>query len=144
MTVQKGCNFQEQSIPFESLQPFIDGRVNSERVATFWNFFLLPINKTHSLEFLLMKFSWFLFLLLHKNLFVYFTVVEWFVDTRVFGICTLVIEIILFLEYIFQIEPRILEGNNFLKGTLCTQVAWSFCVQMFLDCGTLQIKVFLN
>ena len=27
MTILKGYNFQEQSIPFESLQPFINGRV---------------------------------------------------------------------------------------------------------------------
>ena len=48
----------------------------------------------------------------------YFTAVEWFADTGVFGIYTLVIEIILPWEVIFQIKPRILEGNNFLKGTL--------------------------
>ena len=46
----------------------------------------------------------------------YFTAVEWFADTVVFGIYTLVIEIILPWEVIFQIKPQILEWINFLKG----------------------------
>ena len=45
----------------------------------------------------------------------YFTAIEWFADTGVFGIYTLVIEIILPWKVIFQIKPRILEGINFLK-----------------------------
>ena len=117
MTVLKGCNFQEQSIPFESLQPFINGRVNSERVATFQNIFFLPINTIQSSEYFPTNFLIFL-LLKNTYFFVYFPAVDWFADSRVFGIYTLLIKIILPWEVIFQIKPRILEGNNFLKGTL--------------------------
>ena len=120
----KGCN------PFiiymninESLQPFINGRVNSERVATFQNIFFLHINTIQSSEYFLTNFLIFLLL---KNIyfFVYFPAVDWFADSRVFGIYTLLIKIILPWEVIFQIKPRILEGNNFLKGTLWIQWTW--------------------
>ena len=123
MTVLKGCNFQEQSIPFESLQPFINGRVNSERVATFQNILFLPINTIQYSEYFSTNF---LIFLLPKNtyFFVYFPAVDWFADSRVFGIYTLLIKIILPWEVIFQIKPRILEGNNFLKGTLWIQWTW--------------------
>ena len=123
MTVLKGCNFQEQSIPFESLQPFINGRVNSERVAIFQNIFFLPINTIQSSEYFPTNFLIFL-LLKSTYFFVYIRVVDWFTDSRVFGIYTLLIKIILPWEVIFQIKPRILEGNNFLKGTLWIQLTW--------------------
>ena len=131
MTVLKGCNFQKQPWPFERLQTFMNGRVDSKRIATFWNQFLLPLNtlipQTYSLRIFLISSS-----SSAQNFFVYFTAVEWFADTRVLGINTLVIEIILSWEDIFQIKPRILEGNNFLKGTLCIQWAWSsFCFSRF-------------
>ena len=123
MTVLKGCNFQEQSIPFESLQPFINGRVNSERLATFQNIFFLPINTIQSSEYYYVFFLIFLLLKI-TYFFVYFPAVDWFADSRVFGIYTLLIKIILPWEVIFQIKPRILEGNNFLKGTLWIQWTW--------------------
>ena len=103
--VLKNCNFQEQSIPFESLQPFINGRVNFERVATFQNIFFLPINTIQSSKYFLTHFLIFL-LLINTYFFVYFPAVDWFADSRVFGIYTLVIKIILPWEVIFQIKPR--------------------------------------
>ena len=124
MTILKGCNFQEQSIPFESLQPFFNDRVNSERVATLQNIFFLPINTSQSSEYFSTNFMIFL-LLLNTFFFVYFPAEDWFADTRVFGIYTLLIKIILPWEVIFQIKPRILEGNNFLKWTLWVQWTWS-------------------
>ena len=96
MTVLKGCNFQEQSIPFESLQPFINGRVNSERVATFQNIFFFPINTIQSSEYWLRIFLIFLLLKI-TYFFVYFPAVDWFADSRVFGIYTLLIKIIITL-----------------------------------------------
>ena len=71
----KACNFQEQSIPFESLQPFINGCVNSERVATFQNILFLPINTIQSSEYFLTNFLIFL-LLKNTYFFVYFRAVD--------------------------------------------------------------------
>ena len=85
------------------------------KVATFQNIFFLPINSTQSSEYFSTNFMIFL-LLLNTFFFVYFPAEDWFADSRVFGIYILLNKIILPWEVIFQIKPRILEGNNFLKG----------------------------
>ena len=108
----------------QNLQPFINGRVNSERVATFQNILFLPINTIQSSEYFPTNFMIFL-LLKNTYFFAYFPAVDWFADSRVFGIYTLLIKIILPWEVIFQIKLRILEDNNFLKGTLWVQWTWS-------------------
>ncbi|XP_049390257.1 uncharacterized protein LOC125854718 [Solanum stenotomum] len=70
----------------------MNGRMDSKRVATFRNQFLLPINTL-----ILQIFSLRIFLISSSSaqgFFMYFTTVEWFTDTRVLGINTL----ILFIE----------------------------------------------
>ena len=67
----------------------------------------------------------------------YFTVVEWFADTEVFGIYTLVIEIILPWEVIFQIKLQILEGNKIsLRGHCEFSGLDLFPIKKFPDSGT--------
>ena len=75
MTVLKGCNFQKQFVQFERLQTFINGRVDSERVATFQNILFLPINTIQSSEYLLTNFLIFL-LLKNTYFFAYFSALD--------------------------------------------------------------------
>lgn len=74
----------------------------------------------------------------------YFIVIEWLDDTKVLGINTLVIEIILSWEDIFEIKSRILEWNDLLKVIFCIQWALLFSLLNFPDSGMFRDFSFMN
>ena len=119
--VRKGsyCALPQRSQTFGKVTIFQKGQHLSE--------YIILAYKYHSVfRIFTNEIFWSSCFLKNKYFFVYFLAVDWFADSRVFGIYTLLIKIILPWEVIFQIKPRILEGNNFLKGTMWVQWTWFF------------------